>query len=218
MIKRLMRFTLQALVVIHLFSYGAAAHADVYQRFFTAVGFDDGKTVAALLARGFDPNTPSEKGEPALVTAIRDGHLEVAEVLMRHADLKVDLPNVNNETALMMASLRGRASWAQRLIDKGAAVNRPGWSPILYAASGGNVATLEVLLKSGADIRARNPAGSTALIMAARFGADDVVWALLAAGADPTERNPGGQDAVAAARWSGREALADALARGRPKP
>lgn len=217
-IKPSLRIALQTLVTVHFFLFGAAAHADVYQRFFTAVGFDDGKTVAALLARGFDPNSPSEKGEPALVTAIRDGHLEVVEALMRHADLKVDLPNVNNETALMMASLRGRTSLAQRLIDKGAAVNRPGWSPILYAASGGNVATLQVLLKAGADIHARNPAGSTALIMAARFGAEDVVWALVAAGADPRERNPGGQDAVAAARWAGREALADALERVRPKP
>jgi len=216
-LKRTLRFILQTLVIIHFFAVGAA-RADVYQRFFTAVGFDDGKTVAALLARGFDPNTPSEKGEPALVTAIRDGHFEVAEALMRHADLKVDLPNVNNETALMMASLRGLASWSQRLIDKGAAVNRPGWSPVLYAASGGDVATLQVLLKAGANLQARNPAGSTALIMAARFGRDEVVWALVAAGADPRERNPGGQDAVAAARWAGRDALADALERGKPKP
>ena len=97
-LKRTLRFILQTVVIIQCFAVGAA-RADVYQRFFTAVGFDDGKTVAALLARGFDPNTPSEKGEPALVTAIRDGHFDVAEALMRHADLKVDLPNVNNETA-----------------------------------------------------------------------------------------------------------------------
>jgi hypothetical protein len=88
----------------------------------------------------------------------------------------------------------------------------------LYAASGGDVATLQVLLKAGANIQARNPAGSTALIMAARFGRDEVVWALVAAGADPRERNPGGQDAVAAARWAGRDALADALEQGKPKP
>ena len=126
---------------------------------------------------------------------------------------------MNNETALMMASLRGLASWAQRLIERGAAVNRAGWSPILYVASGGDVATLRVLLKAGADIRSVNPSGSTPLIMAARFGRDDVVMALVAAGADPLHRNPGGQDAIAAARWAGRETLAEQLekvaARGR---
>ena len=202
-----------------VFCAAGEARADVYRQFFTAVHLDDGKTVSALLARGFDPNTPNERGDPPLVSALRDGHLEVAEVLLRHPDLKVDQPNVNNETALMMASLRGLAPWAQRLIERGAAVNRTGWSPILYVASGGDVATLRVLLKAGADIRSVNPSGSTPLIMAARFGRDDVVMALVAAGADPLHRNPGGQDAIAAARWAGRETLAEQLekvaARGR---
>ncbi|MFZ9430249.1 MAG: ankyrin repeat domain-containing protein, partial [Burkholderiaceae bacterium] len=126
-------------------------------------------------------------------------------------DIKVDQPNVSNETALMMASLRGLSTWAQRLIDRGAAVNRPGWSPILYVASGGDVPTLRVLLKAGADPHAVNPSGSSALIMAARFGSEDVAMALVAAGADPRSPNPAGQDAVAAARWAGRDALADKL-------
>lgn len=213
--KKYFKFCFQAVVIANLFLLNPV-HADVYQRFFTAVNVDDGKTVSALLSRGFDPNAPNEKGEPALVTALRDGHMEVAEVLIRHPDLKVDQPNVNNETALMMASLRGLSNWAQRLIDKGAAVNRPGWSPILYVASGGDVATLQVLMKAGADIQARNPAGSTPLIMAARFGREEVVMALVAAGADPRQRNPAGQDAVAAARWAGRESLAERLEKAQP--
>ncbi|NBQ90869.1 MAG: ankyrin repeat domain-containing protein [Betaproteobacteria bacterium] len=213
--KLYMRYVLQTVVMASVLLV-LPAHADVYQRFFTAVGLDDGKTVAALLSRGFDPNTPNERGEPPLVTALRDGRLEVAEALLRHPDLKVDQPNLSNETALMMASLRGLAVWAQRLIDRGAAVNRTGWSPILYLASGGDVATLQVLLKAGADLQAVNPSGSTPLIMAARFGRDDVVMALVAAGADPLHRNPAGQDAVAAARWAGREWLADQLEKMRP--
>ncbi len=204
------------LVVLTHFLLSGFAFADVYQRFFTAVGLDDAKTVTELLARGFDPNTPSERGEPALVTAMRDGHLAVADALMRHPDITVDQPNVNTETALMMASLRGLSAWAQRLIDRGAAVNRGGWSPILYVASGGDAATLQVLLKAGADVQARNPAGSTALHMAARFGRDEVVFALVSAGLDPRTRNPAGQDAIGAARWAGREILATELERRRP--
>lgn len=213
--KSIMKNVLQFIVFIVFYFSASLAHADIYQRFFTAVGLDDGKTVSALLARGFDPNTPNERGEPPLITALRDGHFEVAEALIKHADLKVDQPNVSNETALMMASLRGLSDWAQRLIGRGAAVNRPGWSPILYVASGGDVATLKVLLKAGADVHARNPAGSTAIIMAARFGREDVALALVAAGADPRQRNPGGQDAMAAARWAGRESLAEALEKKR---
>lgn len=214
MIRIGLRFIFQPLVLAGVLLGSCVvgeARADIYQRFFTAVNLDDAKTVSALLARGFDPNTPNERGDPPLISALRDGHLEVAEALLRHPDLKVDQPNVNNETALMMASLRGLAPWAQRLIDRGAAVNRSGWSPILYVASGGDVATLQVLLKAGADLRSVNPSGSTPLIMAARFGRDEVVMALVAAGADPLHRNPGGQDAIAAARWAGRETLAEQL-------
>lgn len=178
---------------------------------------DDGATVAGLLARGFDPNTLNERGEPALVTALRDGHEDVAEVLWNHPDLKVDLPNLSNETALMMAALRGLARWVRRLIDRGAAVNRPGWAPIHYAASGQDVPTLRLLLDAGAVRDAPNPAGSSALILAARFGSDDVVMALLEAGADPRKTNPSGQDAAAAARWAGRERLADRLASWSPR-
>jgi ankyrin repeat protein len=207
---------LQALVLIAA-CLVLPARADVYERFFVAVGLDDGKTVSALLSRGFDPNTPNARGEPALVSALRDGNLAVAEVLMAHPELKVDQPNVNNETALMMASLRGLSVWARRLIDRGAAVNRPGWSPMLYVASGGDVATLQVLLKAGADLMSTNPSGSTPLIMASRFGRDEVVMALLAAGADPRHRNPAGQDAIDAARWAGREYLAEMLEKA-PRP
>lgn len=206
---------IQSIVLYAFIGFLNPASADIYNQFFTAVRLDDAKTVKSLLARGFDPNTPSERGEPGLVTALRDGHLDVAEALLGHPDIKVDQPNVNNETPLMMASLRGMSVWAQRLIDRGASVNRPGWSPILYVASGGDVATLRVLLKAGADIQAVNPSGSTPLIMAARFGSEDVALALVAAGADPRHRNPAGQDAVAAARWAGRDFLANRLEQAR---
>jgi hypothetical protein len=214
-VKNRIKNIFQSIVLIGFIGFVSPVWADVYNQFFTAVRLDDAKTVKSLLARGFDPNTPSERGEPGLVTALRDGHLEVAEALLGHPDIKVDQPNVNNETPLMMASLRGMAVWAQRLIDRGASVNRPGWSPILYVASGGDVATLRVLLKAGADIQAVNPSGSTPLIMAARFGSEDVALALVAAGADPRHRNPAGQDAVAAARWAGRDFLANRLEQAR---
>lgn len=203
----------QPIVFAILFAFHGNVYADLYERFFIALKLDDAKMVRSLLVRGFDPNTPSERGEPGLVTALRDGQLEVAEVLLNHPDIKVDQPNVSNETALMMASLRGLSTWAQRLIDRGAAVNRPGWSPILYVASGGDVPTLQVLLRAGADVHAVNPSGSSALIMAARFGSEDVALALVAAGADPRRPNPAGQDAVAAARWAGRDGLAEKLER-----
>lgn len=198
-------------IVCAVFCGWNSAQAGVYEQFHRSVSLDDAPAVSAILARGFDPNTPSERGEPPLVAALRDGQLAVAEVLFRHPDIKVDQPNATNETALMMACLRGLTGWAKRLIDRGASVNRPGWSPILYAATGPDPQLMRMLLASGADLNARNPSGSTALIMAARFGSEDVIAVLLEAGANPRQTNPAGQDAVAAARWAGRDRLADRL-------
>ena len=207
-----MKKTIQALAFT-VFLGASSAHAGSYDQFFTALKLDDGRTVQQLLSRGFDPNTPDEKGEPPLVAALRDGHLEVADVLLRHPDIKVDRPNLNNETPLMMASLRGFNGHVQRLIERGAAVNRKGWSPLLYAATGGDVKTIEILVQAGADLQAVNASGSGVLHMAARFGRDEVALALVRMGLDPRRQNPAGQDAVAAARWAGRDRLADQLER-----
>ena len=190
-----------------------AVQAGSYDQFFVALRLDDGRTVAQLLARGFDPNTPDERGEPPLVAALRDGHLTVVEALLAHPETRVDRPNLNNETPLMMASLRAQHTPMLRLIERGAAVNRVGWTPLMYAATGGDVRSVQILLKAGADLQAVNSAGSNALHLAARFGRDEVVMELVRLGLDPRRRNPAGQDAMAAARWAGRERLAEQLER-----
>lgn len=187
-------------------------HANSFEQWQTALRLDDGVLVTRLLQRGFDPNTVNEKGDPALVAALRDGKWDVARVLVDHPDLKADQPNAHDETALMMASLRGRVDLMVRLLERGAAVRRTGWTPLHYAATGESPDAVSVLLKAGSDVAAPNPAGSAALILAARFGSDEVVKALVAAGANPADRNAGGQTAMDAARWAGREAMAQWLA------
>ncbi len=70
----------------------------------------------ACWQRGFDPNTPDEKGQVGLYLALREGSLKVAEVLLQHPQLKVDAANAAGETPLMMAALRGNVEWTQRLL------------------------------------------------------------------------------------------------------
>src|SRR5215216_1232927 len=67
-------------------------------------------------------------------------------------------------------------------------INQPdqdGYTPLMRAAERGQVNAVRALLKRGAEVDARHPAGITALMFAARKGCLQVVKLLLAAGADP---------------------------------
>ena len=189
----------------------SSATAGSYEDYFRAVGADDAATVSALLGRGFDPNSPDERGQLGLYLALRDGSLKVAAALLAHPELKVDAVNAADETPLMMAALRGNLEWAQRLLDRGAQVNRTGWTPLHYAASGPEPKLLTLLLDRGAAIEAPSPNRTTPLMMAARYGAPGAAELLLARGADPRARNELGLNAADFARQGGREALAAKL-------
>jgi uncharacterized protein len=186
----------------------SSSYAGAYVDFFRAVNRDDARTVNALLAEGFDPNSLSERGQVALYLALRDESPKVVEALLAHPQIKVDLPNAAGETPLMMAAMRGELAAARQLIDRGAQVQRAGWTPLHYAASGPEPKMLSLLLDRGAVIDAPAPNGSTALMMATQFGPEDTVLLLLARGANPKLRNGNNQTAADFARQADREKLA----------
>ena len=188
MITKYIRFVVY-LFVITGFSY---AGADAYVDFFRAVNVDNASTVAELLAKGFDPNTLSEQGQVALYIAMREDSPKVAAVLLASPQLNIDATNAAGETPLMMAALKGRLDWTRKLIERGAKVQKPGWSPVHYAATSPNTELLALLLDRGANIDARAPDMSTPLMMAVRFGPEDSVKLLLRRGAEKSyinERN-----------------------------
>jgi ankyrin repeat protein len=186
--------------------------AGAYEDFFRAVREDDAGAVGGLLARGLDPNSVDETGQPALTVAARDGSLRVAEVLLAHPALKPDQVNRSNETALMIAALKGRAPLVTRLLDRGAAIDRPGWSPLHYAATGPEPGLVKLLVDRGAALDARSPNGTTPLMMAAQYGEEASVDLLLSRGASAQARNERGLDVADFARLAGREKLAARLA------
>jgi ankyrin repeat protein len=111
----------------------------------------------------------------------------------------------------MMAALRGHLTWCKRLVERGAAVNRAGWTPLHYAATGPEPQVVSFLLASGAKVDAASPNGTTPLMMAARYGQEDSVQLLLGARADPRLRNQKDLSAADFARDAGRQALASRL-------
>lgn len=210
--KQVLREYFRLSIYLIVISYCSVASANSYVDFFRALQIDHVETVKDLLAAGFDPNSRSEKGQPALLLAMREGSFKSAELLLAQPKLEVDATNGANETALMMAALEGHDDWCRRLIDRGAKVNRDGWTPLHYAAVGPKTQAVVLLLDRGAAIDARAPNGNTPLMMAAMYGPEDTVKLLLARGADSRLRNSRGLTAADLAHFSGREFLVGTLA------
>ena len=209
--------------ILHLLvlSVCSLAQAGSYEDFFGAVKQDDAQTVNALLRRGFDPNAPDPKGLSGLYLALRDQALNTAAVLIAWPKTNVEIRTPQDESPLMMVSLKGHLELARKLIERGADVNKTGWTPLHYAATNGHLAVIELLLEQHAYIDAESPNGSTPLMMAAHYGTPAAVKLLLEAGADPLIRNQLGLTAIDFANRGNRKDSAELIAgfvrRGRPK-
>ncbi len=190
----------------------SVASANSYDAWFRAIKQDDAASIEALIRLGFDPNTPAADGDSGLYIALREPSLKVALALIRSPQTRLDQRNRSDETALMMAALKGHAELAQELIDRGADVNKPGWTPLHYAATGGHVALIRMLLDAHAYIDAESPNGTTPLMMAAHYGTAAAVQALLEAGADADVRNQLGLSAQDFALRAQRKDVAEMIA------
>ncbi|MDO5693871.1 MAG: ankyrin repeat domain-containing protein [Pseudomonadota bacterium] len=168
--------------------------------FFRAIKQDNAVAMRNLLSSGFDPNTKDEKGVPGLYMALQEGSLRVASQLLESPRLKPETRNAADESPLMMAALKGHADLVKRLIARDADVNKTGWAPLHYAATGGHLEVMQILLDHHAFIDAQSPNGTTPLMMAASYGTPEAVKLLIEAGADVHMRNQKGMSALDFAR------------------
>ncbi len=189
----------------------AQARAGSYEEFFAAIDRNDGPAVAGLLERGFDPNSRSPEGQVGLFLALQKESYDVVAVLMKSKDVNVNALNNVGESPLMMAALKGSLEWAQKIVQRGAEVNKSGWTPLHYAATGPQPKVVSFLLDKGSLIDAESPNGTTPLMMAARYGEEASVRVLTARQADGRKKNQQGLDAAAFARLAGRAELAKLL-------
>ncbi len=197
------------LVVLYIYS---VSHAGSYDDFFMAIKRDDAATVSALLQRGFDVNTLNPDAQHGLLLALREPSLKVAAVLIDWPKANVEVRSAQDESPLMLASLKGLAEICQQLIVKGADVNKPGWAPLHYAATNGHLAVMNLLLDHHAYIDAASPNGTTPLMMAAHYGTPAAVKLLLEAGADPLLKNAQGLSAIDFAQRANRQDAAEIIA------
>jgi len=120
----------------------------------------------------------------------------VASALAGTAQIDPEARNEHDESLLMLAALKGLFTVCEQLIAKGADVNKPGWTPLHYAATHGHISVMNLLLDNHAYIDAASPNGSTPLMMAALYGTPAAVRVLLEAGADPRLKNDQGLTAI----------------------
>jgi ankyrin repeat protein len=150
--------------------------------------------VERLLKSGVSANTVNTDGTSALMAATLFGNGRMVEVLLEHrADANRSGPL--GTTALMWA-LPDIAK-VRLLLARGANVNgrsETERTALLVAASyPGTVDLLRLLLDNGADLRAQDRGGATALSLAVRSADSDVVRFLVDRGLDPNALSPPAQ-------------------------
>ncbi len=172
-----------------------------------------------LLEAGANPNiVPPTDGTPLMLVA-QQGNVEAVKALLAHGAKPDAREAARGQTALMWAVsarqpdavralLEGGAdvkarstSWTQSMLlccqlyegdDAGVAmVAVGGYTPLLFAAQDGDVASTKLLLAAGADPNDAAPDGSSAIVLAAHAGQDDVGKLLLNAGANPNAAGSG---------------------------
>ena len=197
---------LQGIVVTWI----SLVHAQSFEDLQIAIEKAEAHKVEALLDRGMDPNTTDGSGMTVLMKAARLGHPEIVQLLLaRKASVARQAPS--GDTALMHGCLGGNLEVVRLLLDAGARVNQPGWTPLHYAAFGGSGPIVKLLLERGAEINALAPNSYTPVMVAARNGNRDAARELIAAKADLDHRGTRGESALKISVTSDHKEVADLL-------
>ena len=172
--------------------------------------------VERLLDAGANPDVPLLSDETPLMTAARVGAAGVARQLLE-AGADTALTAGRGQTALMWAVAQRDPAVVDALLAHGAAVDartevwtevvkttpepwnpeyvaelpQGGYTPLLFAARVGDLASAKLLVAAGADIDDQPPYGTSATVVAAHSGHRDVAVFLLEQGADPNAADAG---------------------------
>lgn len=189
-----------------------AQTADQITDFTKAAKFDDVSEVQSLIKAGVSPNALDPRGNPMLIVAIRDKSIKVTDLLLANPVTNVNLTNKSGENALMLAAFDGELALVKNLVlEKNAAVNKPGWAPIHYAATNGHLDITKFLVANGAQVNSLSPSETTPLMMSIGSGNDQLIKYLLDNGADLRLRNHEGYTAIDVAQLFGKDDIRDGL-------
>jgi ankyrin repeat protein len=197
--------------------------------------------VERLVAAGADPNTTLPGGETMLMTAARTGRVGAVRALLAAGADLVARESARGQTALMWAAAHREPDVVRVLLKHGAATDARtvarrqfrgtglrsttspagathfgagGFTPLLFAARHGDVASARLLLNAGADVDETGADGNSALVLATMSGHPRLAEFLLARGADPNADGAGYTALHAAILRADRSLVRMLLARG----
>ena len=183
----------------------------------TACENGDARMTDILLAAGADPGAALLSGETLLMTAARGGSVAVVErLLVAGADVNVAEPG-RGQTALMWAVAQRHPDVVEALLVHDPDVHarsavrtevvktspepwnpdyiidlpQGGYTPLLFAARVGDLASARLLVTAGADVDDTAPYGTSATVVAAHGGHGELAAFLLEQGADPNTSGAG---------------------------
>lgn len=162
-----------------------------------------------LLDFGVDINRQDNDGKTALFIACKQTNAAAVSLLLEH---KAD-PNIRTlmeESPLFLCIENNNAEIARLLLDNGAAAAvdqrifdqdkvEIKYSPLSDASAQGSLRAVELLLRNGADVNAKDIFGNTPLMAAAENGHTHIAEFLIKKGANVTEKNSCGGTALTAA-------------------
>ena len=186
---------LSVLIATILFLLPLKVLADIQDDFFWSIDKGNLSEASKLLKKGANLDVPNNEGYTPLMVAAQASNLQLAQFLI-DAGANLNIRNKYGETAIMLASYHGQTEMVRQFYIKGAEINHRGWNPLLYAASGGHLDTIKLLLLGEANINSTSDNGTTALMMAVRGNHLDAATLLLDNGADPGIKNEQGDNAL----------------------
>ena len=162
----------------------------------------DEEIVKTLIAAGAKVNAKAtDTGETALINAVSNKNKAIAEMLLA-AGADVSIKNRFDFNALNIAVAANNQELAALLLDHGANVetDTSTLTPLMFAASAGNVDMIRFLVKRGAKVnRGASEGGQTALLSAIYAGKPDAVQALVELKADVNAKTKDGDTPLKAA-------------------
>src|SRR5262245_55153338 len=147
------------------------------------------KAAEALLKGGANPNARDLQRFDMLTVAVVQNDIEMLKLGLANGASAGNVTGQSNATALISAAHLGYVEFVKLLIEAKAPldhVNQMGWTALITAVVLGNgskehVATVDALVKAGAEVEIKDRRGTTALGHARQRGYSDMVKILEAA-------------------------------------